>query len=144
MLKNMLNNKITECAFDNEPLFNVYEKICNLEMPYIWYSDSFNEEQLYLINDIETHKDVPSYRWQIDDIEFCEPDLDVIGLRLCRISQKKVENKYMSISCRSDFNDKSFSAESLLKKAGFRIPDISELESVNFFDGIPGNKKETR
>ena len=98
MLKNMFKERITECAFDNEVLFEVYEMICNLEMPYIWYTDNFNGEQLYLINDIETQNEVKSYSWQIDDIEFMGPMLDVIGLTLCRMSGKKIEKKYMSIS----------------------------------------------
>ena len=142
MLKNKLKERITECAFDNEPLSKVYEMICNLETPYIWYTDNFKGEQLYLINDIETPKDVPSYRWQIDDVEFIDPDRDVIGLKLCRMSEKRVVNQYMSISCRSNFADKNITAESLLKQAGFRIPDISEFESVNFTGDIPGNTKE--
>ena len=52
MVKNMYKEKITECVFDNEPLVKVYERICNLETPYIWYTDNFKGEQLYLINDI--------------------------------------------------------------------------------------------
>ena len=142
MLKNMFKERITECAFDNEVLFEVYEMICNLEMPYIWYTDNFNGEQLYLINDIETQNDVKSYSWQIDDIEFMGPMLDVIGLTLCRMSGKKIEKKYMSISRRSNLTEKDITAQALLKRAGFRIPDISEYDSVNFTNDIPGNKKD--
>lgn len=142
MLKNMFKERITECAFDNEVLFEVYEMICNLEMPYIWYTDNFNGEQLYLINDIETQNEVESYSWQIDDIEFMGPMLDKIGLTLCRMSGNKIENKYMSISRRSNLTDKDITAQALLKRAGFRIPDISEYDSVNFTNDIPGNKKD--
>ena len=85
MVKNRFKERITECKFDNEPLRKVYEMICNLETPYIWYADSFSGEQLYLINDLETKKEVTSYSWYIDDIEFLGPSLDVIGLRLWRI-----------------------------------------------------------
>ena len=99
MVKNRFKERITECAFDNEPLRKVYEMICNLETPYIWYADSSSGEQLYLINDLETKKEVTSYSWYIDDIEFLGPSLDVIGLRLCRMSGKSVDNSYKSISC---------------------------------------------
>lgn len=142
MLKNKFKDRITECAFDNEVLFEVYEMICNLEMPYIWYTDNFNGEQLYLINDIETQNEVESYSWQIDDIEFMGPMLDIIELTLCRMSGNKIENKYMSISCRSNLTEKDITAQALLKRAGFRIPDISECDSVNFTNDIPGNKKD--
>ena len=36
MVKNRFKERITECAFDNEPLRKVYEMICNLETPYIY------------------------------------------------------------------------------------------------------------
>ena len=142
MVKNRFKERITECAFDNEPLRKVYEMICNLETPYIWYADSFSGEQLYLINDLETEKEVTSYSWHIDDIEFLGPSLDVIGLRLCRMSGKSVDNSYKSISCRSNFADKEITAEKLLIQAGFRIPNGTEFESVNFVGDIPGNTKE--
>lgn len=142
MVKNMYKEKITECVFDNEPLVKVYERICNLETPYIWYTDNFNGEQLYLINDIETEKDVPTGVWRIDDIEFIESFRDVIGLRLCRMSGKKIDNKYVSISYRSNYLNKDITTEMLLGQAGLRIPDISEFESVNFIGDIPGNTKD--
>ena len=116
--------------------------ICNLETPYIWYADSFSGEQLYLINDLETKKEVTSYSWYIDDIEFLGPSLDVISLRLCRMSGKSVDNSYKSISCRSNYADKEITAEKLLIQAGFRIPNSTEFESVNFVGDIPGNTKE--
>lgn len=142
MLKNRFKEKITERVFDNEPLNKVYEMICNLEAPYLWYTDRFHGEQLYLIEDIETQKDVPSYRWQIDDVEFMEPDRDVIGLRLCRMSGKYEHKTYVSISCISNNANINISAESLLKQAGVKIPNTSEVESVNFTGDLPGNKKE--
>ena len=114
MVKNRFKERITECTFDNEPLGKVYEMICNLETPYIWYADSFSSEQLYLINDLETEKEVTSYSWHIDDIEFLGPSLDVIGLGLCRMSGKSVDNSYKSISCRSNYADKEITAEKLL------------------------------
>ena len=70
------------------------------------------------------------------------PMLDVIGLTLCRMSGKKIEKKYMSISRRSNLTEKDITAQALLKRAGFRIPDISEYDSVNFTNDIPGNKKD--
>ena len=58
------------------------------------------------------------------------------------MSGKKIDNKYVSISYRSNYLDKDITTEMLLGQAGLRIPDISEFESVNFIGDIPGNTKD--
>ena len=55
----------------------------------------------------------------------------------------KIHSFYLVIyTCRSNFADKEITAEKLLIQAGFRIPNSTEFESVNFVGDIPGNTKE--
>ena len=141
MNKNMFKERINECTFDCVSLKEVYKRLCNMEFPYIWLKTNLEEEQLYLVEDIETKAEVISYTWQIDDIEFCGPILDVIELKLKRNSANKTVNVYKKISCEKSPKVCEATAESILKDAGIRFLSANEIETVNFIGDIPGNKK---
>lgn len=116
--------------------------LCNLELPYIWVTDTSAREHLYFIDNIETKADVVSYRGHLDDIEFFGPILDVIKLTLKRVSDKSIVSEYKGISYEKWPNVSQETAESLLKNAGIRFMSKGEIDKVNFVDDIPGNTKE--
>lgn len=129
MLVNTLNiNGKKTCANMCEAMRKVFELLCNAETPYIWIADDQGNEQLYLIEDINTH--VIAYD-RIDDVEISCQFTELIDLMLKLVSDKRRIRILKTIKYSSWQAENGITAGELLQKADIRIPTKKELETVN-------------
>lgn len=139
MLKtNNLKAKKDTYQLSYVPLIELYQKLCDLEKPYIWYRDGRYKEALYYIEDIWTRCGASGYYYDPIGMELPSGFEERICMELKRIDR----NELREIVCSIDYDlcaKRERSIEQFLSESRMRIPSELELLDEQFEEGIPGH-----
>ena len=139
MLKtNALKAKKDTYKLTYGPLIELYQKLCDLEAPYLWYQEGRYKEALYYIEDIWTRRGAIGYYYDPRGMELPSGYEENICIKLKRIDA----DEFREIVCSIDYDlcaKYERSIEQFLRKSKVRIPSELDLLHEQFEDGIPGH-----
>lgn len=139
MLKaNVLKTKKDTHKLSYGPLIELYQRLCEMDAPYLWYKEGRYPEALYYIEDIWTRRGGVGYYYDPIGMELPSGYEENICIKLKRIRFDEPHE----VVCTIDYDLctlREMSLEQFLIASRIRIPNEQELLQEQFEEGIPGH-----